>query len=69
MRLREYKSTLIGKGLNYFISAELLILETIVSQRPCLDRKGVVLRLILGFYFSAYQNLSVSNDFQIILIS
>ena len=34
MRLREYKSTLIDKGLNYFISVKLLILETIVSQRP-----------------------------------
>ena len=35
MRLREYKSTLIDKGLNYFISVKLLILEKIVSQRPC----------------------------------
>ena len=34
MRLREYKSTLIDKGLNYFISVKLLILETIVPQRP-----------------------------------
>ena len=34
MRLREYKLTLIDKGLNYFISVKLLILETIVSQRP-----------------------------------
>ena len=34
MRLREYKSTLIDKGLNYFISVKLLILEAIVSQRP-----------------------------------
>ena len=34
MRLRKYKSTLIDKGLNYFISVKLLILETIVSQRP-----------------------------------
>ena len=32
-RLREYKSTLIDKGLNCFISVKLLILETIVSQR------------------------------------
>ena len=31
---REYKATLIDKGLNYFISVKLLILETIVSQRP-----------------------------------
>ena len=30
----EYKSTLIDKGLNYSISVKLLILETIVSQRP-----------------------------------
>ena len=37
MRLREYKSTLIEKGLNCFISVKLLILETIVSQRPWLD--------------------------------
>ena len=37
MRLREYKSTLIDKGLNYFISVKLLILETIVPQRPCSD--------------------------------
>ena len=37
-RLREYKSTLINKGLNYFISVKLLILETIVSQRPWLYR-------------------------------
>ena len=29
MRLREYKLTLIDKGLNYFF-----VLETIVSQRP-----------------------------------
>ena len=35
MRLREYKSTLIDKGLNYFVSVKLLLLETIVSQRPC----------------------------------
>ena len=34
MRLREYKSILIDKGLNYFISVKLLIHETIVSQRP-----------------------------------
>ena len=34
MRLRKYKSTLIDKGLNYFISGKLRILETIVSQRP-----------------------------------
>ena len=34
MRLRKYKSTLIDKGLYYFISVKLLILETIVSQRP-----------------------------------
>ena len=34
MRLREYKSTLIDKGLNYFILVKLLTLETIVSQRP-----------------------------------
>ena len=32
MRLREYKSTLIVKGLNYFIEVKLLILETSVSQ-------------------------------------
>ena len=40
MRLREYKSTLIEKGLNYFISVKLLILETTASQRPwlCLHR-------------------------------
>ena len=36
IRLREYKSTLIDKGLNYFISViKLLILETIVFQHPC----------------------------------
>ena len=29
----KYKSTLIDKGLNYFISVKLLILKTIVSQR------------------------------------
>ena len=34
MRLREYKSTLSDKGLNYLISVKFLILETIVSQRP-----------------------------------
>ena len=34
MRHREYKLTLIDKGLNYFISVKLLIVETIVSQRP-----------------------------------
>ena len=34
MRLREYKSTVIDKDLNYFISVKLLILETTVSQRP-----------------------------------
>ena len=34
MRVREYKSTLIDKGLSYSISVKLLILETIVSQRP-----------------------------------
>ena len=38
MRLREYKSTLIDKGLNYFISVKLLILETVLSQRPCLNK-------------------------------
>ena len=37
MRLREY-STLIDKGLDYFISVKLLILETIVSQRPWFNR-------------------------------
>ena len=37
MRLREYKSTLINKGLNYSISVKLLILETIVSQHPWSD--------------------------------
>ena len=34
MRLREYKPTLINKGLDYIISVKLLILEIIVSQRP-----------------------------------
>ena len=37
MRLSKYKSTLINKGLNYFISVKLLILETIMSQRPWLN--------------------------------
>ena len=37
MRLLEYKLTLIDKGFNYFISFKLLILETIVSQHPCLN--------------------------------
>ena len=37
MRLHEYKSTLIDKGLNYFISVKLLILETTVSQCLCPD--------------------------------
>ena len=34
MRLREYKSTVIDKGLNYFISVKLLILVTNVSPAP-----------------------------------
>ena len=38
IRLREYKSTLSDKGLNYFISVKLLILETIVSQRPWMKK-------------------------------
>ena len=33
--LREYKSTHVDKGLNYFISVNLLILVTSVSRRPC----------------------------------
>ena len=37
MRLRDYKSTIIDKGLNYSSSVKLLILETIVSQRPCVQ--------------------------------
>ena len=37
MRLREYKSTLVDKGLNYFISVKLQILVTSVSQRPWPD--------------------------------
>ena len=45
-RLREYKSTLIDKGLNCFISVKLLILETIVSQRPWSDAKLLVTKLI-----------------------
>ena len=37
IRLPEYKSTLMHRQrLNYIISVKLLILETIVSQRPCL---------------------------------
>ena len=43
MRLREYKSTLIDKSLNYFISVKLLILETIVSQRPWFDVIGLAI--------------------------
>ena len=39
MRHREYKSTLIDKGLNYLISVKLLILETIVSQLPWTNRQ------------------------------
>ena len=39
MRLPEYKSALIDKGLSYFISVKLLILETIVSQRPCSNQE------------------------------
>ena len=49
MRLCKYKSTLIDKGLNYFISVKLLILETIVSQRPCTyNKKAVFSQVVLN---------------------
>ena len=56
IRLRKYKSTLIDKGLNYFISVKLLILETIVSQRPwsCL--------LYLPLYFELSAVLPSSGE-------
>ena len=52
MRLREYKSTLIDKGLNYFISVKLLILETIVFQRPWSYRLKRSCIGIRTFFFS-----------------
>ena len=43
-RLREYKSTLIDKGLNYFISVKLLILETIV--RPDQKMMQLIVKIV-----------------------
>ena len=54
MRLRKYKSTLIDKGLNYFVSVKLLILETIVSQRPWSYYHYSLLLLFLFNIFSLH---------------
>ena len=69
-RLREYKSTLIDKGLNYFISVKLLILETIVSQHPwlvsclirCLLYDCFLLLLIKTIFFHSYKIAQHTND-------
>ena len=58
MKLCKYKSTLVYKDLNYFISFKLLILETIVSQRPwcklflfSLFQQTLCKRMITSFMF------------------
>ena len=56
MRLREYKSTLIDKGLNYLISVKLLMLETILSQRPWSDlvlRSFISKQCVVKWHFRA----------------
>ena len=54
IRLPEHKSILIDKGLNYFISVKLLILETIVSQRPWLHTAEYATEILASdwLYFS-----------------
>ena len=63
MRLCEYKSTLIDKCLNYFISVKLLILETIVSQRPW----RCVVCIILHFNHYEHHCFTIRNFIQYIL--
>ena len=63
MRLCEYKSTLIDKCLNYFISVKLLILETIVSQHPW----RCVVCIILHFNHYEHHCFTIRNFIQYIL--